>query len=237
MQETIIQIYGIRTPEDARTVIDCGGHHLGVSYGKIKRTPGQLTCEQAQLIFNSVKPGEAVKIGLTIAEDIDEITDNLNTCLPEVLHLSGEIEGITPDEIRELRRRFPTLKIMQALPVYPNKPKEEQKAFQYIKEYESVSDFFLIDTKVEASSEGGIGATGLTHDILIDKALIESTSVPCIIAGGLDPSNVAEAVRITKPYGADSYSWTNYDHSEPGTSCKDPAKVKAFCDAVRSAFE
>ena len=42
MANVIIQIYGIRTVEDARMVIDMGGHHIGVSYGKIKRTPGQL---------------------------------------------------------------------------------------------------------------------------------------------------------------------------------------------------
>lgn len=235
MKDTIIQIYGIRTPEDARVVIENGGHHLGVSYGKIKRTPGQLTCEQAKVIFDSVKDGEAVKIGLTIAEDIDEITENLKEVLPDVLHLSGEIEGITPAQVKELKSRFPTLKIMQAIPVYPNVPKEEQKAFQYIKEYEEVSDFYLIDTKVEGCDEGGIGATGLTHDIMIDKAIVESTPVPCIIAGGLTPDNVAEAVRITQPYGADSYSWTNYDNPEPGKPCKDPAKIKAFCEAVRNA--
>ena len=235
MKDIIIQIYGIRTPEDARTVIENGGHHLGVSYGKIKRTPGQLTIEQARKVFDSVKSGEAVKIGLTIAEDIDEITENMQELLPDVLHLSGEIEGITPDEIKELKRRFPTLKIMQAIPVYPGKPKEEQKAFRYIKEYEEVSDFYLIDTKIEGCDEGGIGATGEGHDIMIDKAIIENTNVPCIIAGGLTPENVAEAVRITQPFGADSYSWTNYDSPEPGKPCKDPAKVKAFCEAVRNA--
>ena len=51
MANVIIQIYGIRTIEDARMVIDMGAHHIGVSYGKIKRTPGQLTCEQAKEIF------------------------------------------------------------------------------------------------------------------------------------------------------------------------------------------
>ena len=77
MANVIIQIYGIRTVEDARMVIDMGGHHIGVSYGKIKRTPGQLTCEKAKEIFEGVQP-EAVKVGLTVAEDIDEITENLN---------------------------------------------------------------------------------------------------------------------------------------------------------------
>lgn len=235
MSEMIIQIYGIREPEDARIVIENGGHHLGVSYGKIKRTPGQLSCEKAQEIFDSIKPGEAVKIGLTVAEDIDEITDNLNACLPEVLHLSGEIDGISPQQVAELKRRFPTLKIMQAIPVFPDLPKEKQPAFDYIKAYEDVSDFYLIDTKVSGCSHGGIGATGVTHDILIDKALVESTKVPCIIAGGLDANNVGEAIRIVRPYGVDSFSWTNYDNPQPGKSCKDPEKVKAFCEAARNA--
>lgn len=74
MANVIIQIYGIRTVEDARMVIDMGGHHIGVSYGKIKRTPGQLTCEKAKEIFEGVQP-EAVTMRLRVAEDIDEITE------------------------------------------------------------------------------------------------------------------------------------------------------------------
>ena len=65
----IIQIYGIRTVEDARMVVELGATNIGVSYGKIKRTPGQVTCEKAREIFENVQPA-ATKVGLTIAEDI-----------------------------------------------------------------------------------------------------------------------------------------------------------------------
>ena len=78
MANVIIQIYGIRTIEDARMVIDMGAHHIGVSYGKIKRTPGQLTCEQAKEIFEGVQP-HAIKVGLTVAYDIDEISGIWNS--------------------------------------------------------------------------------------------------------------------------------------------------------------
>lgn len=229
MANVIIQIYGIRTVEDARMVIDLGGHHIGVSYGKIKRTPGQLTCEKAKEIFENVQP-KAVKVGLTVAEDIEEITENLKEVLPDVLHLSGDIEGITPKEVQELRDRFPGLKIMQAIPVLAGIPLEEQKVIQYIKDYESVTDFFLIDTKAPSATD--IGATGLTHDRMIDKAIVDSTEVPCIIAGGLDTANVAEAIHICQPYGVDSYSFTNFNEAKPSTEgCKDPVKVKAFIEA------
>ena len=189
-------------------VIDMGGEHIGVSYGKIKRTPGQLDCERAREIFEGVQP-QAVRIGLTVAEDIDEISENLREAMPDVLHLSGDIEGISPAEVAELKSRFPELKIMQAIPVLAGVPLDEQKVMQYVKDYEPVSDFFLIDTKAPAA--GDIGATGLTHDRAIDRAIIEATDVPCIIAGGLDASNVAEAIYATHPYGVDSFSLTNYD--------------------------
>lgn len=146
-------------------VIDMGGEHIGVSYGKIKRTPGQLDCERAREIFEGVQP-QAVRIGLTVAEDIDEISENLREAMPDVLHLSGDIEGISPAEVAELKSRFPELKIMQAIPVLAGVPLDEQKVMQYVKDYEPVSDFFLIDTKAPAA--GDIGATGLTHDRAID---------------------------------------------------------------------
>ena len=113
-------------------------------------------------------------------------------------------------------------------------PLDEQKVMQYVKDYEPVSDFFLIDTKAPAA--GDIGATGLAHDRAIDRAIIEATDVPCIIAGGLDASNVAEAIYATHPYGVDSFSLTNYDDDRADTDrCKDPAKVEAFIKAAKDA--
>lgn len=233
MANVIVQIYGIRTVSDARMVINLGGHHIGVSYGHVKHTPGQLSCEQAREIFEGVQP-EAVRIGLTCSEDIDEISEDLRAAMPDVLHLSGDIEGISPSEVAELKKRFPSLRIMQAIPVLANIPLEDQKALHYVKEYEDVADFFLIDTK--APGAGDIGATGIVHDRMIDKAIIESTMVPCIIAGGLDADNVTQAIHITKPYGVDSFSLTNYDDDRAETlNCKDPEKVEAFIKAARDA--
>lgn len=233
MANVIVQIYGIRTLEDARMVIDLGGHHIGVSFGAIQRTPGQLTCDEAKEIFEGVQPS-AVRIGLTVAEDIDEIAENLRTVMPDVLHLSGDIEGISPSEVKKLKGWFPSLQIMQALPVIQGSMEDNRNVFEYVRAYESVSDFFLIDTK--ASSATDIGATGLTHDLAVDRQIIEMTSVPCIIAGGLDAANVAEAIRLTRPYGVDSFSWTNREQKDvTSKGIKDSDKVKAFIEAALHA--
>lgn len=229
----IVQIYGIRTVEDARMVVDFGAEHIGVSYGHVKHTPGQLTCEQAKEIFAGVQP-EAVRIGLTCSTDIDEISEDLRAAMPDVLHLSGDIDGISPEQVAELRGRFPGLKIMQAIPVLAGVPLEDQRVMEYVRAYEEVSDFFLIDTK--APSAGDIGATGLTHDRAIDRAIVDATDVPCIIAGGLDVDNVADAIHETRPYGVDSFTCTNYDDERADTlRCKDPEKVEAFVRAAKNA--
>lgn len=233
MADVIVQIYGIRTVEDALMVAELGGDHIGVSYGKIKRTPGQVDCDRAREIFAALN-GKAVAVGLTVAEDLDEISANLTEVMPDVLHLSGNIEAISPRQVGELKKRFPGLKIMQAIPVLADMPLEEQKVMEYVKAYESVSDFFLIDTK--APTAGDIGATGLTHDRAIDRAIIDSTDVRCIIAGGLDSENVGDAIHETHPYGVDSYSWTNYDGPQGRSErCKSPEKVAAFVKAARDA--
>lgn len=233
MADVIVQIYGIRTVETAREVVGMGVEHIGVSYGLVPRTPGQLTCDQAKVIFEGVQP-EAVKIGLTVSEDLEEITQNLELVMPDVLHLSGDIEGINPEQIQGLKDRFPGLKIMQPIPVLAGVPIEDQKVLQYVREYEGVADFFLTDTKAPNATD--IGATGLTHDLAIDRAIIDATDVPVIIAGGLDASNVAEAIYATSPYGVDSFSLTNYDDERADTlDCKDLAKVQAFLRAAKDA--
>lgn len=236
MPETIIQIYGIRNIEDAQVVIGLGTHHIGVSFGETKRTPGQLTCELARELFLTVGD-TAVKVGLTVSEDVDEITRDLTGLLPaepDVLHLSGDIEGLSPAEVQVLRDRFPNIKMMQAIPVLPGVPRAEQPAFRFVREYEAVTDFFLIDTKVPNATD--IGATGVAHDWAIDREIIEMTDVKCIIAGGLHADNVTAAVEATRPYGADSFSLTNYATPQGDTpNYKDPEKVKGFVEAVRRA--
>jgi phosphoribosylanthranilate isomerase len=183
-----------------------------------------LNFEQAREIFNGIG-SRAVRVGLTVSTEMEEIVEMVTTLMPDVLHLSGDIAGFSPNDIKELKRRVPGLKVMQAIPA------NDPRVYQYVKEYEAVSDFFLIDTVTSGASD--IGATGLTHDLQIDKKIVESTKVPCIIAGGLGPANVTEAIRIVRPYGVDSFTRTNLDKPD-GMNLKDPVKVKAFIDAVRA---
>ncbi len=238
MANVITQIYGIKNLEDAQMCAKLGADHIGVAFGEVKHLgPQQKDCAQAKYIFDNL-PDTVVKVGLTIANDVDEIIHDLSLCMPDVYHLSGDIRDIPPEGVKRIRDTYPGLKIMQALPVYAGVPYEEQwpELLELIRKYEPLTDFFLIDTK-EPTSDIGIGATGATHDWGIDRAIIEATDVKCIIAGGLDADNVAEAIRVTKPYGVDSCTRTNLPQAftdETGNG-KDPEKVKAFIEAAKNA--
>lgn len=214
-----------------------GADHIGVAYGEVKHLgAGQKSCAEAKYIFDNL-PNSVVKVGLTISSNVDEILHDLSLCMPDVYHLSGDIRDIEPEGVQRIRDAYPNLKIMQALPVYARIPYEQQwpEILELIRKYESTTDFFLIDTK-EPTSTIGIGATGDVHDRNIDRAIIEATKVPCIIAGGLDGNNVAEAIRITHPYGVDSCTRTNARSGQDAAgNGKDPELVKAFIEAARNA--
>lgn len=238
MSKVITQIYGIKNLEDAQMCAKLGANHIGVAYGEVKHLGAQQkNCAEAKYIFDNL-PDTVVKVGLTIASDLDEILHDLSLCRPDVYHLSGDIRDIPPEGVQRIRDAYPGLKIMQAIPVYSGIPYEEQwpTILGLIRAYEATTDFFLIDTK-DPDSTIGIGATGATHDRTIDRAIVEATNVKCIIAGGLDASNVAEAIHMTHPYGVDSCTLTNFPRAfqdESGNG-KDPEKVKAFIEAARNA--
>ena len=74
----------------------------------------------------------------------------------------------------------------------------------------------------------GVGAAGVTHDWSIDRAIVEAVDVPVILAGGLGPDNVEDAIRAVRPAGVDSLTKTSV--KENGVLVrKDLDKVREFC--------
>jgi phosphoribosylanthranilate isomerase len=99
-----------------------------------------------------------------------------------------------------------------------------------VRQFAPVSDLILLDTKV--IDMPGVGATGKTHDWDISRRVVEAVSLPVILAGGLDASNVVAAATIVKPWGVDSNTRTNLA-GDP--VAKDMQKVREFVLAVRAA--
>jgi phosphoribosylanthranilate isomerase len=95
-------------------------------------------------------------------------------------------------------------------------------------DYEGVADGLLVDSV----DETGAGGTGETHDWTRTRELVDSLSIPVVLAGGLDPEDVAGAVRTVEPYGVDVASGI-----ERSGGVKDHDAVRAFISRARGARE
>src|SRR5436190_23152146 len=80
-------------------------------------------------------------------------------------------------------------------------------------------------------SDRQIGALGVTHDWSISRRIVELVQTPVILAGGLGPDNVTDAIRVVRPAGIDSKSKTDQD----GSHRKDLDRVRRFHEAAEAA--
>ena len=137
-----------------------------------------------------------------------------------------EVITVTPEALQELRRLAPGLGIIKSL-VVRGQGIEALRA--EAEAAEPFVDAFITDTFDPAT--GASGATGKTHDWTISAALARALSRPLILAGGLNPDNVAEAVAAVRPFGVDAHTGL-----EDAAGDKDEGKVRAFVARAREAL-
>jgi phosphoribosylanthranilate isomerase len=142
--------------------------------------------------------------------------------LPDILHLGAAPQHLSLAQLRTFKAEFPQVSRMRSIPVV------DESNIALARSYEGVADW-LLPNSYEAGDHQ-IGALGVTHDWELDRRIIESVRIPAIIAGGLGPENVREAIRCAHPAGVDSKTKT--DKSD-GSHTKDLQKVSAFVAAAR----
>jgi phosphoribosylanthranilate isomerase len=220
----ITQFYSIRTVAEALACVEAGADHLGLV--PPQGLPGEISLETMREIVVAVG-GRARCVALSIHTDVSELRQMVEVVQPDILHLCPLAHEITPAILRELRTGLPSdLPIMQAVSVVG--PESIAEAIAYA----AVADYLILDT--QAPSIPGVGASGATHDWTISRAIVEQVSVPVILAGGLSPENVAEAIRVVRPWGVDSFTHTNL-RTRDGRIEKDISRVRAFVVAARAA--
>jgi phosphoribosylanthranilate isomerase len=217
--QTLVQIYEVTSPKEASELAALGVDHIGVLVGK-GRFPREQSYAATRQIFAAVPPS-ARKSSLSLACEIREISEVVEETCPDILHLGTRPEALVPAQVSELRRRFPNLKIMRTVPV------RSEGDIAIAKTYEGIADFLLLDTW--KSGEPEIGACGLVHDWTLSRRIVEEVRIPVILAGGIGPENVSDAIAKVGPAGVDSKTKTDV----PDGSAKDLQKVGALVEAVR----
>jgi phosphoribosylanthranilate isomerase len=127
--------------------------------------------------------------------------------------------------IRALREEFPRLRLYKALPAN-SRLKEALMEFRG----PNAPDCILVDSAHMEDGREKMGGTGRKSDWTSLAAVMSGGNGKWIIAGGLTPQNVVEAIQTCRPFGVDVVSGVERSPGE-----KDPAKLKAFVQAVRDA--
>lgn len=215
----IIQIYETQNCNEAKSLVEAGVDHIGVLVGN-GEYPREFSPEQAKEILQCVT-GQAKKVVLSLSGNLQGIIEIVNKINPDILHLGTAPEFLLPEDAWNLKKQFPNLKIMRSIPV------NDKKSIELAQRYNRVADYLLLDTQKKGDTQ--VGATGETHDWGISKKIVESVDIPVILAGGLGPDNVAEAIKIVKPFGVDSKTKTD----KIGSHEKDIEKIKEFVRIVK----
>ena len=220
------QIYSIQTVDEALACVEAGADRIGVLVGV---PGGKFPCaiheDEAGRIFDALR-GKAVRVLISVAETEKDILDQTERLMPDVLHLCANFEG-SPEFRERLRLRLPEVKLMEAVGVV------DESALEDAIKKAAYADLLILDSV--SKTVPGVGAAGVTHDWSIDRAIVEAVDVPVILAGGLGPENVADAIKAVHPDGVDSLTRTSV--VENGVILrKDMEKVREFCRIAKEAI-
>ncbi len=209
---TRVKICGLREPEHVVVAAEAGAAYIGLVF--FEKSPRHVSIAEARNLALEVPPGVA-KVALVVNASDEDLRAILDRVPLDMLQLHGRE---TPARVAEIRARF-GLPVMKALGV------AEASDLAVLPDYEAVADQILLDAKAPkgAALPGG---NGLAFDWrLVAGQVFEK---PWMLAGGLTPDNVAEAIART---GARQVDVSSGVESAPGV--KDPALIRAFIAAAQ----
>ena len=218
----ITQIYEVSTPDEARSLSAIGVDHIGVLVGN-GEFPRELRVETAAKIAAAIVPPSKLS-ALFLTADLSLIEKWARELQPAIVHLGAAPELLSPDAAAALKGKLPGMLLMRSIPVVG------EASIEIARSYDGIADFLLLDSHRESDRQ--IGALGVTHDWTISRRIVELVRTPVILAGGLGPDNVAEAIRAVRPAGVDSKTKTDQD----GSHRKDLDRVRRFHEAAKAAF-
>lgn len=224
----LIQAAGARNVEEARMLAGCGMTHIGLPL-RLPVHKEDVSDEEARTICEAVSHAGAQSVLITYLTDPAE---TLSLC--RFLGAAGvQLHGDMPlAAVRELRQAAPWLFVIKSLVIGMvtggSKADVAEAALTALaREHAPYVDAFLTDTF--DPSTGASGATGKVHDWAVSRRLAQALPRPLILAGGLTPANVAEAIAAVRPAGVDAHTGL-----EDASGAKDPELCRRFvAEALR----
>ena len=212
---TWIKICGTTNLEDALAAVEAGADALGFIFTD---SPRRITPEAAREIVANL-PDSVQKIGVFVNASRERVHSIVSKVGLTGVQLHGTENEQYVEELcrgwNDAKRRRHEVRVIKAVPVRPGFENTLRALSRSL-------DLFLLDS--------GAGGTGKSFDAKIALAGLKKAPVRFIVAGGLRPENVSEAIQVLKPWGVDVASGVEKEKGK-----KDHFKLKAFVAAVRQA--
>lgn len=202
---TRVKVCGLTRAEDVATVVTAGADAVGAIVDVPVDTPREVSPETATALFDAVPPFVSTVL-VTMPESLDRARELVATIEPDAVQIHG---GLSEAAVG-------TLAAEESVDVVVAVDAGDATAAH---EYATEADAILVDS----TDASGAGGTGRTHDWDSTRAIREAIDVPLVLAGGLTPDSVAEAISVVDPFAVDVASGVE---ASPGV--KDPAAVRAF---------
>lgn len=259
MKRIIVQLYEIQDPHEAEKLVELGVDRIGsvILSAEAWKVPALRD------VVRLVRGSKAKSSLIPLMEKEDDILRTLDYHQPDFVHFCELIPLACSDRERReallarliriqrrVRKEFPEMGITRSIPIPEPGSVNPDAARETILEIAGrlapESDAFMTDTLrgTEAADAdqpvaGYVGITGDICDWKMGQALVEASPLPVILAGGISPENVFDAIGSVKPAGIDSCTRTNARdfQGRPIRFKKDMDRVRRLLDEVRRAEE
>ena len=219
---TWVKICGTTNLEDARAAIAAGADAIGFVF--YSRSPRKVEIEAVRKIVAEIsEPVE--KVGVFVDATPDQIRETVLTTGLTAVQLQGRnLVDSVMSGLESAAERLGVEKVILSI------AGESLKTGGVLIGHDAREKIFAL--LFDSQANGVVGGTGTAFDWQGTRGMIQviSLKLPVIVAGGLNAGNVARAIRLLQPFGVDVSSGVE---ATPGR--KDPEKVRAFLQAVRSA--
>ena len=216
---TRVKICGLTSVAEAKLVHHQGADAVGVLVGQVHRSPDfvepDVACDIVAALGPFVTP--VLVTHLEVPEEIRRLARKI-ACSVVQLH-----SDLPPALLRGLRKDLHPRKIIGKVSV------ENETAVERAKTIAPLVDAIVLDSVDRVADR--VGGTGLIHDWTVSAKIVVAVRVPVILAGGLNPANVGQAIRRVKPWAVDVNSGV-----ETKNGRKSYELVRRFIQAVRATM-
>jgi phosphoribosylanthranilate isomerase len=211
-----VKICGIKSDRDLAMAVNAGANAVGFITDVPVESPRKISIAEASRLIQKV-PVFVTSVLVIMPENAEQAIQMIRKANPGAVQVHN---ALAIPELKKLRETG--VKLIKTIQVPQDA--EPEALIQQVSELNGIADAVLLDTALD----GKAGGTGVPHNWAVSSEVVLRAGMPVILAGGLNPENVKDAIRNVRPYAVDTASGVETDGK------KDEKKVMEFVRNART---